>query len=81
MEPGLAQISTFNLAGRRGGQQYVQHTISPDLALLQETKAQHWPAPFMAAQQTEGRARLGGTGIWASAAEIEPITIPRPPRH
>ena len=66
-------MATFNANNQAAARGFLRRRVAPDVALLQEVKAAHWPTALIPVARLDGRKRESATGIDAPAFSVEPL--------
>jgi endonuclease/exonuclease/phosphatase family metal-dependent hydrolase len=66
-------VATFNANNQAAVRSFLRRRVAPDVALLQEVRAAHWPTALIPVARLDGRKRESATGIDAPAFSVEPL--------
>jgi endonuclease/exonuclease/phosphatase family metal-dependent hydrolase len=64
-------VATFNANNQAAARGFLRRRVAPDIVLLQEVKAAHWPTALIPVARLDGRKRESATGIDAPAFSVE----------
>jgi exonuclease III len=68
------RVTTFNANNQAAARTFLQRRVRPDVVLLQEARAAHWPTAMFPVATLEGRGRESATAIDATAGAIERLS-------